>query len=97
MKNPLDIIGKGKLVPKVDGDGRRPKRHQRAKMVVVETSSEGKPSMGRSIRNFAALTRVGLDPAKRVFQVHAVDANRYLATRLPRLSTAILAAGSTIS
>jgi hypothetical protein len=43
-------------------------------MVVVETPSEGKPSMGKSIRNIAAVTRVGLDLAKRVFQVHAVDA-----------------------
>ena len=31
--------------------------------------------MGKSIRNFASVTRVGLDLAKRVFQVHAVDAN----------------------
>ena len=30
--------------------------------------------MGKSIRNFATVTRVGLDLAKRVFQVHAVDA-----------------------
>ena len=30
--------------------------------------------MGKSIRNLAAVTRVGLDLAKRVFQVHAVDA-----------------------
>jgi transposase len=37
-------------------------------------SSEGKPSMGKSIRNFAAVTRVGLDLAKTAFQVHAVDA-----------------------
>jgi hypothetical protein len=54
--------------------GRRPERHQRAKVVVVETRSGGKPSMGKSIRNFATVTRVGLDLAKRVFQVHAVDA-----------------------
>ncbi len=47
---------------------------KRAKMVVVETPSEGKPSMGKSIRNFAAVTRVGLDLAKNAFQVHAVDA-----------------------
>jgi transposase len=44
-------------------------------MVVVETPSEGKPSMGKSIRNLTSVTRVGLDLAKRVFQVHAVDAN----------------------
>ena len=31
--------------------------------------------MGESIRNFAAVTRVGLDLAKNAFQVHAVDAN----------------------
>ena len=30
--------------------------------------------MGKSIRNLSAVTRVGLDLAKRVFQVHAVDA-----------------------
>ena len=30
--------------------------------------------MGKSIRNFAAVTRVGLDLAKKVFQVHAIDA-----------------------
>jgi hypothetical protein len=43
-------------------------------MVVVETSSEGKPSMGKSIRNLNSVTRVGLDLAKNAFQVHAVDA-----------------------
>jgi hypothetical protein len=32
------------------------------------------PSMGRSIRNFVAVTRIGLDLARKVFQVHAVDA-----------------------
>jgi transposase len=31
--------------------------------------------MGKSIRSFATVTRVGLDLAKRVFEVHAVDAN----------------------
>ena len=31
--------------------------------------------MGKSIRNIAAVTRVGLDLAKSAFQVHAVDAN----------------------
>ena len=51
-----------------------PERHQRAKMVVVKTPSEGKPSMGKFIRNLSTVTRVGLDLAKRVFQVHAVDA-----------------------
>src|SRR5271166_4877564 len=43
-------------------------------MVVVTNPSEGKPSMGKSIRNIAAVTRVGLDLAKNAFQVHAVDA-----------------------
>jgi hypothetical protein len=43
-------------------------------MVVVETPSERKPPMGKSIRNFSTVTRVGLDLAKRVFQIHAVDA-----------------------
>jgi transposase len=43
-------------------------------MVVVKTPSEGKPSMGKSIRNSPSVTRVGLDLAKRAFQVHAVDA-----------------------
>jgi transposase len=55
----------------VDG---APNGIKRAKMVVVETPSEGKPSMGKSIRNIAAVTRVGLDLAKNVFQVHGVDA-----------------------
>src|SRR3984893_240899 len=43
-------------------------------MVVVKTPSEGKPPMGKSIRNLSTVTRVGLDLAKRVFQVHAVGA-----------------------
>ena len=30
--------------------------------------------MGKSIRNIAVVTRVGLDLAKNAFQVHAVDA-----------------------
>ena len=30
--------------------------------------------MGKSIRNFAAVTRIGRDLAKNVFQVHGVDA-----------------------
>jgi hypothetical protein len=29
--------------------------------------------MGKSIRNLSTVTRVGLDLAKRVFQVHAVE------------------------
>src|ERR1700693_4821355 len=43
-------------------------------MVVVINPSEGKPSMGKSIRNLSTVTRVGLDLAKNAFQVHAVDA-----------------------
>jgi hypothetical protein len=43
-------------------------------MVVVKTPSEGKPSMGKPALNLSTVTRVGLDLAKRVFQVHAVDA-----------------------
>jgi transposase len=43
-------------------------------MVVVATPSERKAVHGKSIRNLSTVTRVGLDLAKRVFQVHAVDA-----------------------
>ena len=43
-------------------------------MVVVINPSEGKPSKGKSIRNLSTVMRVGLDLAKRVFQVHAVEA-----------------------
>ena len=43
-------------------------------MVVVETPSEGKPSMGKSIQKLSSVARVGLDLAKKVFQIHAVDA-----------------------
>ena len=56
--------------------GRRPERHQRAKMVDVETTSEGKPSMASLFRICSSVTRVGFDLAKKVFQVHAVDATR---------------------
>ena len=65
--------------PLANDGGRRPERHQRAKMVVVTNPSEGKPSMGKSIQKFAAVTRVGLDLAKKVFQVHAVDASGEIA------------------
>ena len=51
-----------------------PERHHRAKMVVVETPSEGKPSMGKCITELSSVTRVGLDLAKNVFQLHGVDA-----------------------
>jgi transposase len=46
----------------------------RAKMVVVETTSEGATSVGKSIINLSSVTTVGLDLAKHVFQVHCVDA-----------------------
>ena len=45
-----------------------PERRQRAKMVVVETPSQGKPSMGKSMQKLNSVTRVGLN-------LHAVDAN----------------------
>jgi len=41
--------------------------------VETKSPSEGKPSMG-SISDLSSVTRVGLDLAKNVFQVHAVDA-----------------------
>jgi len=44
-------------------------------MVVVEQSSEGAPSMEKSISNLSSVTTVGLDLAKLVFQVHCVDAS----------------------
>jgi transposase len=47
----------------------------RAKMVVVETTSEGAPSMEKSITDLSSVTTVGLDLAKHVFQVHCVDAS----------------------
>jgi hypothetical protein len=46
----------------------------RAKMVVVETTSEGATSVGKSIINLSSATTVGLDLAKHIFQVHCVDA-----------------------
>ena len=58
-----------------DGVDGAPGGIERAKMVVVTNPSEGKPSMGKSIKNASSVTRVGLDLAKNVFQVHAVDAN----------------------
>src|SRR5271167_2349752 len=47
----------------------------RAKMVVVETTSEGATSVRKSIINLSSVTTVGLDLAKHVFQVHCVDAS----------------------
>jgi hypothetical protein len=46
----------------------------RAKMVVVETTSEGATSVGKSIINLSSVITAGLDLAKHVFQVHGVDA-----------------------
>ena len=56
-----------------------PARHlaqmkSRAKMVVVEATSKGATSVGKSIINLSSVTTVGLDLAKHVFQVHCVDA-----------------------
>src|SRR5260370_23030262 len=45
----------------------------RAMMVVVETTSEGATSVGKSIDDLSSVTTVGLDLAKHVFQVHGVD------------------------
>ena len=42
-------------------------------MVVVTNPSEGKPSIGKSIRNCGVVTGIGLDLAKNAFQVHAID------------------------
>jgi transposase len=47
----------------------------RAKMIVVETTSEGATSVGKSIIDLSSVTAVGLDLAKHVFQVHCVDAS----------------------
>src|SRR5665213_3685479 len=43
-------------------------------MDVVESPSEGKPSMAKSNENLKTVTRVGVDLAKNVLQVHAIDA-----------------------
>jgi hypothetical protein len=43
-----------------------PSRHRSAKMVVVKDHQQREPSMGD-------ITTIGLDLAKNVFQVHAVD------------------------
>src|SRR5438876_9558873 len=45
-----------------------------AKMVVVEQPSEGAPFIGKSITDLSCVTTVGLDLAKHVLQVHAIDA-----------------------
>jgi transposase len=47
----------------------------RAKMVVIETTSEGATSARKSIINLSSVTTVGLDLAKHVFQVHCIDAS----------------------
>jgi transposase len=36
--------------------------------------SNAEPSTGKSINNPSSVTQVGLDLAKKVFQVHAIDA-----------------------
>jgi transposase len=50
-------------------------------MVVVINPSEGKPSRGKSITKLSSVTRVGLDLAKNVFQIHAVDAKGEIVAR----------------
>jgi transposase len=47
----------------------------RAKMAVVETTSEEATSVRKSIINLSSVTTVGLGLAKHVFQVHCVDAS----------------------
>jgi transposase len=44
----------------------------------LKQSSEGAPSMEKSISNLSSVTTVGLDLAKLVFQVHCVDASARL-------------------
>ncbi len=45
-------------------------------MVVVKTNLlKGAPSMGKITTDYSSVTIVGLDLAKHVFQVHAIDAN----------------------
>jgi transposase len=43
-------------------------------MVLSKQHLKGEPSMAKSTENLARVTRVGLDLAKNVFQVHSVDA-----------------------
>src|SRR3984957_17733581 len=54
--------------------GRAPRTASPCQDGRYQNPSERKPSMGKSIRNLSTVTRVGLDLAKRVFQVHAVEA-----------------------
>jgi len=42
--------------------------------IVEDPSSKGAPSMGKTITDLSNVTTVGLDLAKHVFQLHAVDA-----------------------
>src|SRR5271166_1349804 len=51
-----------------------PERHRTCQDGRCQNPSEGKPSMGKSITGLSSVTRVGLDLAKNVFQVHGVDA-----------------------
>src|SRR5271156_5333715 len=52
-------------------------------MVVVETTSEGATSVGKSIINLSSVTTVGLDLAKNVLQVHGVDASGRIVVAKP--------------
>jgi hypothetical protein len=66
----------------------------RAKMVVVEATSEGATSMGKSIIDLSSVTTVGLDLAKHVFQVHGVDASgRVVVAKAISPKAALLAGG----
>jgi transposase len=52
-------------------------------MMVVVNPSEGKPSLGKSIKNLSSVTIVGLDIAKNVFQLHGLDAEGFLVVAKP--------------
>ena len=42
--------------------------------------------MGKSIISVSSVTRVGLDLAKRVFRIHAVDATGQVVMRVPSIA-----------
>src|SRR5260370_31145851 len=51
-----------------------PRRHQTCQDGCCQKPHlKGKPSMGKCTTGFSSVTRVGLDLAKNVFQVHGVD------------------------
>ena len=53
-----------------------PRRHQACQDGVVETASQRRAVHGKFTENLAQVTRVGLDLAKTVFQVHGVERGR---------------------